>query len=507
MPEHILSQNETITQRLLKYWEKNPLASLLIIAAIPRLISVLFSKGYGMSDDHFLIIEVAQRWIEGIYHWYNRNEPFLQSIIYPGVHSVLFWLMDKAGLSDPQLKMYVVRFIHGAYSLLIVYYGYLITRRISGEKKARMVGLALALLWCLPFLSVRNLREIICIPPLLAGFYYLQLAEDKRPVWNVIFCGFLFSVAFILRFQSILFGVGLGLYLLSQLRIKDIFLFSLGFAVGALIEGMAEWYAWGTPFITLYNYIIYNIEHAGDYPNGPWYQYFLTVLGLLLPPFSLALAAGFFKNWKKYAPIFWASVVFFVFHSYSPNKQERFIFPLLPFFLMLGITGWMEIVEKSAFWSRQRKLRRGVWIFTLVINSLALLVVSFTYTKRSRVESLYYLYHKSDYRMMIAERDNSGIPLLPWFYLDRWDGAYELTNENTPEDLKASIENGNATRPNYVVFFGDKNIEQRVARVKKVYPTLQPETVINISLVDYIAHVLNPRNNENETAYIYKIEE
>jgi hypothetical protein len=388
MSDPILFEKHTLSHRLAAYWEENPLSSLLIIATIPRLISVFFSKGYGMSDDHFLIIEVAQRWIEGIPDWYDKSEPFLQSILYPGLHSILFALLDQIGMTDPQVKMFLVRLIHGAYSLLIVYYGYLITLRISGEQQARWVGLSLALLWCLPFLSVRNLREVICIPPMMAGFYHLLRAEDKKPTLNLIFCGFLFSVAFILRFQALLFAVGLGLYLLAQGRIKAILLFSLGFSVGALIEGMAEWYAWGTPFITLYHYAVYNIEHAKDYPNGPWFQFFLTVLGMMLPPASLALGFGFFRNWKKYAPIFWASVAFFAFHSYSPNKQERFIFPLLPFFLMLGITGWTEYVEKSAFWQRNRKWMRSVWIFTVGLNMLALLVVSITYSKRSRVESM-----------------------------------------------------------------------------------------------------------------------
>ena len=500
-----MSEKNTLILRLTEYWEKNPLASLLIIAAIPRLISVFFSKGYGMSDDHFMIIEVAQRWIEGIPDWYDKTEPFLQSIIYPGLHSILFALLDKVGMTDPQAKMFLVRLIHGAYSLLIIYYGYLITLRISGEQKARWVGLSLALLWCLPFLSVRNLREIICIPPMMAGFYYLLVAEEKKRTLNLIFCGFLFSIAFILRFQTLLFTAGLGLYLLSQWRIKDIFLFSAGFAVGALIEGMAEWYAWETPFITLYHYAVYNIEHAKDYPNGPWFQFFLTVLGLLLPPASLALGFGFFKNWKKYAPIFWASVAFFAFHSYSPNKQERFIFPLLPFFLMLGITGWTEYVEKSAFWQRKKKLMRSVWIFTLALNTLALLVVSITYSKRSRVESMYYLYQQSDFRNVIVEREKSDIPLLPMFYLDHWVAPYQLTTQNTAEQIKTWVDQSNSVSPNYVVFFGDKNLDQRVARVKKVYPSLQAETVISISLVDYIAYVLNPNNNENETAYIYKI--
>jgi hypothetical protein len=106
---------------------------------------------------------------------------------------------------------------------------------------------------------------------------------------------------------------------------------------------------------------------------------------------------------------------------------------------------------------------------------------------------------------MIIERDKSEVPMLPLFYLDHWGAPLQLTTQNTPEQIKASIDQSKSVSPNYVVFFGDENLDRRVERVKKVYPSLQPETVIHISLVDYIAYVLNPKNNVNETAYIYKI--
>lgn len=42
-----------------KYWQDQPLTVVLVLAVLFRMLAVLFSKGYGMHDDHFLIIEVA----------------------------------------------------------------------------------------------------------------------------------------------------------------------------------------------------------------------------------------------------------------------------------------------------------------------------------------------------------------------------------------------------------------------------------------------------------------
>ena len=52
-------------ESIFKYWEEKPLYVILFISCFFRLLAVIFSKGYGMSDDHFLIIEAAQSWVDG----------------------------------------------------------------------------------------------------------------------------------------------------------------------------------------------------------------------------------------------------------------------------------------------------------------------------------------------------------------------------------------------------------------------------------------------------------
>jgi len=39
-----------------KYWREQPILLILLIALLFRLVSVVYSKGYGMVDDHFLVI-------------------------------------------------------------------------------------------------------------------------------------------------------------------------------------------------------------------------------------------------------------------------------------------------------------------------------------------------------------------------------------------------------------------------------------------------------------------
>src|SRR3954469_22024674 len=99
-----------------KYWKEKPLTLILLVAAFFRLLAVIFSKGYGMHDDHFLVIEAAQSWVDG--HDYNYwlptitktvTKPTGHSLLYPGLHYLFFRALQFSGIYDPQFKMYFVR--------------------------------------------------------------------------------------------------------------------------------------------------------------------------------------------------------------------------------------------------------------------------------------------------------------------------------------------------------------------------------------------------------------
>src|ERR1043165_2175178 len=98
---------------LRKYWQEKPLVCIMIAAAFFRLLAVIFSKGFGMQDDHFLVIEAAQSWVDDFD--YNDWLPSItktlthasgHSLLYPGFHYFLFRFLEFIGMHDPQSKMY-----------------------------------------------------------------------------------------------------------------------------------------------------------------------------------------------------------------------------------------------------------------------------------------------------------------------------------------------------------------------------------------------------------------
>ncbi|MCB0278878.1 MAG: glycosyltransferase family 39 protein [Calditrichaeota bacterium] len=461
----------------------------MFIALVTRLLAAVFSKGFAFYDDHFLIIDVADMWVNKIELWYEHVG---HRFTYQFAHYLLFHLLNFLSVDDPQAKMLVVRILHAVYSTIMIYYAYKLVRELHSEEMAKRAGLLLALFWLFPFMSVRNLGEFVCVVPLLAGFYYLHTAEDNR---FLILTGVLFAFAISFRFQLVFLFAGLVLVLAYQRHWKLILtVFTSSLITLFLIQGIPDIISDGYPFESFFGTVNYNVDHATDYLTGPWYRYILLIFGILIPPSSFILIYGFFKS-SRFTYIFWPTVFFIVMHSLFPNKQERFMLPVLPFILILSVIGFEEI-RQSETGKRFRRLLSSSMGWFYSVNLLLLVIFTFTYSKKSRVESLAYLSQKTDISALIIERDEDKVPRPPLFYLNQREvPVYELGKSDT-------VENKNA---NYIIFLGEKNLDNRVQKIESVLgKNLELKQIIGASLIDQIVYWLNPKHNINETSYIYK---
>lgn len=523
---------QQIIEKINRFYAEKPLHLIVFLALIVRLVAVMFSQGYGMHDDHFLVIEISQSWADGTDYgdWLPKSQvnpqPGGHSFFYPGLHYYLFKACQMIGFNDPVLKMYLVRLIHALFSLLIVIYGYKITKRLSNTRTANQVGLFLALLWFVPNMSVRNLVEIVCIPFLMISTWQLLVAEErKHKLFNYFIAGIVMGLAFTIRYQTMLFIGGAGLALLISGKWKEPILFGFGALVCIFMtQGLPDMIIWHKPFCELQEYIKYNIAARHVYGTDNNLMYFEIVLGFLIPPVSFFLFFGFLRTWKKHLLIFLPTAIFFLFHTFFSNKQERFIMSIIPFIVILGFIGWNEFVSISTFWGKRPNLIKGCFTFFWVINILALILLSTSYSKRSRVESMVYLSrYKSTLNSVIVEdsnRDNA--TFFPSYYSGKWLVFYNYAKPK-PEfsastDTIINFErfrkmihsfsvfsnNQKIIPPGFVLFVDADNLPQRVANVKKVFPNLQYETTIEPSFLDNLIQKLNPVN-KNYRIFIYML--
>ncbi len=507
---------------------------IMLIAFVIRMLAAFFSKGFAFHDDHFDVITIAQNWLYGLPSWLHEPLPPRHSMFYTGIHYSLFYLMESLGLTNPDIKMTIVRVLHGLYSLLIVYYGYKITERLSNHANARIVGLMLALIWFMPFMSVRNLVEMVSIPPYLAAFYYMLKTDERNRKWHFLWAGALFALAFVLRYHTVLFLAGAGVVLLYYRQWKEILWLSLGFLFMAmLVQGTIDLVFFDYPFHSVVTYLMYNIENSHNYSTGPIYRFALTILGFLVPPISVFLLLGYSRVAKLAPMLFWASLIFFVAHSLFPNKQERFILPLFPLIMILGVIGWQDFVRTARFWQKRTKLLAASWSFFWIINVLAALGMAFTYTKKSRIAPLVYLSERPSMDAVLLEFGNHSMKQPPLFYLNRmaaefqdyhfnqkrdWDEykagrplpddfvmMYSLNGEKSLDSLQSEL-SLYPYQPDYVVVVGQSDLEKRLARINALYPSLELEKTISPSLYDRILHFLNPRVHKDERVRIYRVQ-
>ena len=94
------------------------LKTILWSAFFIRLVAAIFSKGYGMHDDHFLVIEASASWVDGYDYngWLpwsegNRGGPEGHSFTYVGLNFLFFYTFKFMGIANPMLLMFLNRLI------------------------------------------------------------------------------------------------------------------------------------------------------------------------------------------------------------------------------------------------------------------------------------------------------------------------------------------------------------------------------------------------------------
>jgi hypothetical protein len=494
---------EAARGRVATWWEERPLTVTLIVAAGLRLAAAWLSPGFAFHDDHFEVVEIAQRWVNGGRDWLGNSDS-LRSLVYPGLHWALFSALEWLGLTDPQQKMLVLRVLNGAWSLLSVLFGYRIAEAVAGRERARVAGLLLAAFWLAPFSAVRDLVEVACQPPIVIALWLLVRTADGPRRRDAFVAGLWLGAAFAIRFQTLVIPGMLGLVLLLQRRITPAVLLGLGTVLSAtVLQGGSDWIGYGRPFSSFLAYLHFNSDPRmiGTFPTGPWYRYLETLAGVLVPPTSLLLLCGVLWTARRHALLFWPVLGFLALHSAYPGKQERFLFPVLPPLLILAAIGAHELTVRLRALAARPRLTRGLWAWFWVANTLLLVAYTTNYSKRSRVAPLSWLHDQPDVRGVVLETSEARPPYIPLFYLGKPVPVFELPQGKSVDALR--VELGTA-RPNYVVLTGPRDLDARVARLRPLFPRLDRVASFSPGVVDWLLHRMNPRHNVNFTAYVYR---
>jgi hypothetical protein len=136
-----------------------------------------------------------------------------------------------------------------------------------------------------------------------------------------------------------------------------------------------------------------------------------------------------------------------------------------------------------------------MWWYFWIVNAALLVVVTFSFAKKDRVEPLLVVYRRHDATGVLVAQYNQTFHV-PDYYLGR---------PRPPLVVVTKVDEVSApTVPiNYVILYSDTPEADRVFLAGALHRNLTLLTVITPSLADRLAHAINPRHNKARTAEIY----
>jgi hypothetical protein len=488
----------------------HPLLTILILAVFLRLIAVIFSQGYMASDDHHETIEVAWKWHvegkilndDGVLTWSHvAGQDIKRSPVYNLFLLLIFKLGSFLGLSSLNQHMYLQRIIHALASLLPVIYTYKYLLYQCDRKTALYGGLAAAVFFIMPFLAVRNLIEMVAADLLVPGLFYAQRGINEKENRDLVIAGILGGLAWVIRPHVIMAVLPvIAILLIKRASLKALIAFTLPLLVVFTLAGLLDLYMIGGFLWSQYQYFAINTTVV-PWAAQPFYFYIPTILLYFLPPFSLIFLGAIFQKRiiRNHGVMFWGFLVFLISHSIFSSKYARFLMPVFPLILILGMVGLYYMFQGAGWYFKRSWLRKSLWTYAILINFILLIPTTLNYSHKGRIEPLVFLSQQNDIEGIIYYCIERKV-LIPFQYLGDEQVDYAMVR------TYAELESLKPDDFNYAVIFTDNRLDEHIDSLKTLYQRIKPVMHSSPSIVDYILQRLNPRHNHSNQSWVVKLE-
>ncbi|MEM6730242.1 MAG: hypothetical protein AAF658_01730, partial [Myxococcota bacterium] len=320
-----------------RIFESHPLSTLWLAGIALRLFTAWFALGFFARDDYFHVLDIALAWIEDpefIWETSERAGAGIRSHLLPRIVQGLLLLADTIGLTSPSAQLRFVYSVMGLYASLVVPATWFAMRDDSA--RARLYGTLLAAgHFVLPYAGTRLLIEATAIVPLVWGIGFARRALNDSQWRAALLAGVLIGLACWWRYQVGASGLAVAGVLLWRRRWSSVLALATGALFALTLQGLFDVATTGTFLGPLRNNITVNLApHDALTRSGPL-SYFGLWLALTIPPLSIGLVPLLVIAGRKAPMVSIPWVAFVVFHSLIPHKEERFMLPAVPLFLIL----------------------------------------------------------------------------------------------------------------------------------------------------------------------------
>ena len=325
-------------------WRYLPLVLALAFAARA---AVALSGDFVLHPDEIMqYLEPAHRLVfgSGVTYW----EYFYgaRSWLVPGTVAGVLILFDAAGLGQPSWYVGGVKLLFCALSLAIPAGMYVFARRHFGETAGRTALLAGAFWYELAGFAHKPMTEFVATAPLVAllALCVRPSVNDARTVWTAAFLGVL-AAAIRLHYAPAALAL-LGIVFLRTGKRIQLTLAGAGSAVAFGLFDAATWNG------GLFHSYVVNLQFnlmAGPTRAGesPAYQFLLWLI-IAGAGLSLLCLATALRRLRRYGLLLGLIALILLVHSLQPHKEYRFIFAVIPLWLLVGADLAARLVARPA---------------------------------------------------------------------------------------------------------------------------------------------------------------
>lgn len=493
---------------------RNPLATVLIVALLLRLIAVIFSKGYMASDDQFETVDVAYNWLrhglwspDGILTW---GSTITRDIMRFPLYALSLWAIMKVylwlGIDSLNTMMYGIRAVHAVFSLFSVYACYKIIEIATGSRRwALYGGLIAAVHFALPFLAVRNLIEMVGAHFWMLALLALYIFQKHRRRGWLIAAGLLTGLAWMIRFEIIFAALVVPPVLwYESKKIKGAIIYGAAFILMLLVSGMIDWIIMDKFAASSINHIRQVLTEPPPYKTS-FLIYPGILIGFFIPPLSLLLFfySGFKSFWSRHRVLIFSTLCFIVIHTVSASRQERYMIPIIFPLLTIFVLGVHHQFNRSYFLSPRRRLFKILLIVATVINIALLIPLTVNYGKKGLVDPLVKI-EKTKKGAAVAFVSPDKKRIYPRYY-----GGFVPIKEIKIKkwgDLKNTALALSSGKIDFFILYPPRpeKLPLYLDSLRKYFGPVEAWQHSGPSSVDFILHKLNPRHNPTNEAWTYK---
>jgi hypothetical protein len=221
------------------------------------------------------------------------------------------------------------------------------------------------------FYLTRPMVEALVAPLLALGAAFACRYYAGRGSTDLVWSVLAIAGAAALRPQTGIVILVLPIVIAARRQWVDLVVLAAAGFAGFLVTGAIDELLRGGFHESLRRYVAFNLAHTFDYGVSSPVTFVLLFLALTIPPVFLTRYRGF--AWRaRYQPLLPAMAMFAVFvvsHSLVPHKEERFMVPILPLFLVGLVPLAVWILDHGARWRMALFATVNLALLGLVIRS------------------------------------------------------------------------------------------------------------------------------------------